>query len=349
LKRQTSKLSVSFVNLSITFFLNLPSCSFETSHIQNTSIRRLGWSGELWVQRRSIEFPLRSQVRFHFFKVLLLDCIISDIAADLMFCLFSVVLQLWRDTRTASLERAWSMITMATSRSRRLSRGRWELDLDHLCTSHCSSSQPGTTVMLDQLFSTLPVRHNEFKRNLKKEFSRMLHVLSAYCLISVGVRISCSNISSKGSVFLFQCDYVSFISVHLSSPARRVFCWQHRVVLLCETTSPVCSGQSKSLISFLSASSSAWCFFFSPGANACGVQTDRSEWQCLRRIWHWIIWHCCPFSVSFPRDVLIPYVCVGSHIVWKCTKLLNAITEKQILVVTWSISYFVIGYCFNFA
>ncbi|ELT88557.1 hypothetical protein CAPTEDRAFT_17706, partial [Capitella teleta] len=58
--------------------------------------------------------------------------------------------------------------------------------------------QPGTTVVLEQLFSTLPVRHSEFKRNLKKEFSRMLHVLSAYCLISVGVRISCTHVTSKG-------------------------------------------------------------------------------------------------------------------------------------------------------
>nr|XP_022314314.1 mismatch repair endonuclease PMS2-like [Crassostrea virginica] len=58
--------------------------------------------------------------------------------------------------------------------------------------------QRGTTVLLQNLFSTLPVRHKEFQRNIKKEFSRMIQVLTSYCIISTGVRITCSNQTKKG-------------------------------------------------------------------------------------------------------------------------------------------------------
>ncbi|XP_065749532.1 mismatch repair endonuclease PMS2 isoform X3 [Phocoena phocoena] len=47
----------------------------------------------------------------------------------------------------------------------------------------------GTTVSVQQLFYTLPVRHKEFQRNIKKEFSKMVQVLHAYCIISAGVRL----------------------------------------------------------------------------------------------------------------------------------------------------------------
>ncbi|XP_028845456.1 mismatch repair endonuclease PMS2 isoform X2 [Denticeps clupeoides] len=58
--------------------------------------------------------------------------------------------------------------------------------------------QQGTTVSLQQLFRTLPVRHREFQRNIKKEYSKMIHVLQAYCIISTGVRITCSNQVGQG-------------------------------------------------------------------------------------------------------------------------------------------------------
>ncbi|XP_034425599.1 mismatch repair endonuclease PMS2 [Hippoglossus hippoglossus] len=58
--------------------------------------------------------------------------------------------------------------------------------------------QQGTTVSLQQLFYTLPVRHKEFQRNIKKEYVKMIHVLQSYCIISIGVRITCSNQNEKG-------------------------------------------------------------------------------------------------------------------------------------------------------
>ncbi|XP_074064271.1 mismatch repair endonuclease PMS2 isoform X2 [Macrotis lagotis] len=56
----------------------------------------------------------------------------------------------------------------------------------------------GTTVSVQQLFSTLPVRHKEFQRNIKKEFNKMVQVLQAYCIISTGIRINCTNQIGQG-------------------------------------------------------------------------------------------------------------------------------------------------------
>ncbi|XP_061083267.1 mismatch repair endonuclease PMS2 [Conger conger] len=65
--------------------------------------------------------------------------------------------------------------------------------------------QQGTTVTLQQLFSTLPVRHKEFQRNIKKEYSKMVHVLQSYCIISTGVRITCTNQVGQGKRSVVLC------------------------------------------------------------------------------------------------------------------------------------------------
>uniref|UniRef100_U3BWJ5 Mismatch repair endonuclease PMS2 n=1 Tax=Callithrix jacchus TaxID=9483 RepID=U3BWJ5_CALJA len=56
----------------------------------------------------------------------------------------------------------------------------------------------GTTVSVQQLFYTLPVRHKEFQRNIKKEYAKMVQVLHAYCIISSGIRVSCTNQLGQG-------------------------------------------------------------------------------------------------------------------------------------------------------
>ncbi|KAJ8713366.1 hypothetical protein PYW07_013736 [Mythimna separata] len=61
------------------------------------------------------------------------------------------------------------------------------------------SRQVGTTVCLTNLFSSLPVRQKEFHKNAKREFNKMTQLLYAYCLISVGVKITCSNQTSSNS------------------------------------------------------------------------------------------------------------------------------------------------------
>ncbi|GFO28622.1 mismatch repair endonuclease pms2 [Plakobranchus ocellatus] len=59
--------------------------------------------------------------------------------------------------------------------------------------------QIGTTVQILNIFHTLPVRHKEFQKNIKREFAKLIQVLNAYCIVNTGVRISCSNVTAKGS------------------------------------------------------------------------------------------------------------------------------------------------------
>ncbi|XP_011505505.1 PREDICTED: mismatch repair endonuclease PMS2 [Ceratosolen solmsi marchali] len=53
--------------------------------------------------------------------------------------------------------------------------------------------QQGTTVTIDNIFKNLPVRFKEFERNIKKEFTKMIQILYSYCLVSIGVKITCTN------------------------------------------------------------------------------------------------------------------------------------------------------------
>ncbi|XP_037557484.2 LOW QUALITY PROTEIN: mismatch repair endonuclease PMS2-like [Dermacentor silvarum] len=56
----------------------------------------------------------------------------------------------------------------------------------------------GTTVSLHNLFTTLPVRHREFLANLKREFGKMVTLLTGYCLVVTEVNISCVNFTEGG-------------------------------------------------------------------------------------------------------------------------------------------------------
>ena len=74
--------------------------------------------------------------------------------------------------------------------------------LEFDCDGKLASKTPcareiGTTVIANQLFYTLPVRHKEFQRNIKKEFPKLSAVLQAYGIISTGVRLSCINVTDK--------------------------------------------------------------------------------------------------------------------------------------------------------
>ncbi|XP_042402412.1 DNA mismatch repair protein PMS1-like isoform X2 [Zingiber officinale] len=53
--------------------------------------------------------------------------------------------------------------------------------------------QVGTTVIVEKLFSTLPVRCKEFTRNIRREFGKLISLLNAYALIAKGVRLLCTN------------------------------------------------------------------------------------------------------------------------------------------------------------
>ena len=67
--------------------------------------------------------------------------------------------------------------------------------------------QAGTTVILTNLFISLPVRRKEFERNVKREFGKALALLNAYtlgpCSAGSGVRLTVSNQPEKGYVPIF--------------------------------------------------------------------------------------------------------------------------------------------------
>ena len=79
-----------------------------------------------------------------------------------------------------------------------------EFDYDgKLISKATCAREQGTTVFVSQLFHTLPVRHKEFRRNIKKEFAKLSTILQAYGIISTGVRISCINhVEKKKNIIL---------------------------------------------------------------------------------------------------------------------------------------------------
>ncbi|KAK6404443.1 ATP-binding mismatch repair protein, partial [Oleoguttula sp. CCFEE 5521] len=61
-----------------------------------------------------------------------------------------------------------------------------------------TSAQKGTTVAVEDLFCSLPVRRKELEKNVKREYGKVIGLLHAYACISVGVRYSVSNQVPKG-------------------------------------------------------------------------------------------------------------------------------------------------------
>ncbi|GAM22137.1 hypothetical protein SAMD00019534_053120 [Acytostelium subglobosum LB1] len=51
----------------------------------------------------------------------------------------------------------------------------------------------GTTVSLTNLFRRIPVRYQEFKRNIKREYAKLQTVLQQYAIVAVGVRMAIYN------------------------------------------------------------------------------------------------------------------------------------------------------------
>lgn len=98
-----------------------------------------------------------------------------------------------------SISSLHSKLSIMTHHSSQAAATRLEYDHNgRLISKNPCARDVGTTVSLQNLFSTLPVRHREFLRNIKREFSKLVHVLQGYCLVSTGIRITCSNQGEKG-------------------------------------------------------------------------------------------------------------------------------------------------------
>ncbi|XP_076263026.1 mismatch repair endonuclease PMS2 [Rhynchophorus ferrugineus] len=59
--------------------------------------------------------------------------------------------------------------------------------------------QQGTSVILKNIFSSLPVRRKQFLRNMKKELVKLCNLLYAYCLLPLGIKYLCTHMTNKGT------------------------------------------------------------------------------------------------------------------------------------------------------
>ncbi|RPA94500.1 DNA mismatch repair protein MutL [Choiromyces venosus 120613-1] len=61
-----------------------------------------------------------------------------------------------------------------------------------------TAAQKGTTVLVENILKTLPVRRKELERNIKREYTKVLGILQAYAGVCVGVKFSVFNQPAKG-------------------------------------------------------------------------------------------------------------------------------------------------------
>jgi DNA mismatch repair protein PMS2 len=98
---------------------------------------------------------------------------------------------------------ALSNLTITTRHANSQCAFRLEYDKSGIIKSKAQCARaPGTTVTLEKLFHTLPVRHKEFTKNLKREYHKLMHLIQCYCLISDGVKLSCFHTQGDKSTKL---------------------------------------------------------------------------------------------------------------------------------------------------
>ena len=96
---------------------------------------------------------------------------------------------------------ALSKLTISTRHAHAQLGTVLEYDHNGAIVSQKNIARPvGTTVTIHNIFSTMPVRQKEFQRNVKKEYSKLMSVMTAYGLVSSGVKIKVTNLKSKNKV-----------------------------------------------------------------------------------------------------------------------------------------------------
>lgn len=66
------------------------------------------------------------------------------------------------------------------------------------CNKIICSRNTGTTVLVSNLFDTLPVRKKDFIKNYKRQFNRSIDLIQSYAIIQTNVKISVSNVLPSG-------------------------------------------------------------------------------------------------------------------------------------------------------
>lgn len=94
---------------------------------------------------------------------------------------------------------ALSKFNMTTAQSDEAPKGkRLEFDtLGRLTSTNIVACQKGTTVTVEGLFESLPVRRKELTKNIKREYGKVLGLLQAYACICVNVKFTVKNTMPK--------------------------------------------------------------------------------------------------------------------------------------------------------
>lgn len=95
---------------------------------------------------------------------------------------------------------ALSKLSIVTARDGEAPKGT-KLEFESsgkLKSTSVAACPKGTTVAVEGLFQTLPVRRRELEKNIKREYGKVVGVLNAYACVSTGVRVSVSNQPAKG-------------------------------------------------------------------------------------------------------------------------------------------------------
>jgi DNA mismatch repair protein PMS2 len=94
---------------------------------------------------------------------------------------------------------ALSKFYMTTALSDEAPKGkRLEFDtLGRLTSTNIVACQKGTTVTVEGLFESLPVRRKELTKNIKREYGKVLGLLQAYACICVNVKFTVKNTMPK--------------------------------------------------------------------------------------------------------------------------------------------------------
>ena len=96
-----------------------------------------------------------------------------------------------------------SNLTITTRNAQSTKATRIEYDPNGLIRNKTSCARSvGTTIQLEKLFHSLPVRHKEFIKNLKREYHKLMYIVQSYCLISEGIKLSCFHVMQDKSTKL---------------------------------------------------------------------------------------------------------------------------------------------------
>ncbi|KAF3904877.1 hypothetical protein ABW20_dc0106830 [Dactylellina cionopaga] len=95
---------------------------------------------------------------------------------------------------------ALSTLSVATATADVAPKGtKLEFHTSGVLKSTSVTSHPrGTTVSIETLFKSLPVRKQELERNIKREFARVVSFLQAYAIVCVGVKFTVYNHPPNG-------------------------------------------------------------------------------------------------------------------------------------------------------